>query len=65
MEYMSLIMNEDVAPACVAELGTAGIIQFTDVRGYSTPSGRIKFVCLFWLFYVIACVCVCCYIVKN
>lgn len=33
MEYMSLIMNEDVVHACVAELGTAGIIQFTDVRG--------------------------------
>ena len=32
MEYISLIMNEDAAHDCLADLGKLGVIQFTDVR---------------------------------
>jgi vacuolar-type H+-ATPase subunit I/STV1 len=31
MEYISLIVNEDAAHDCLAELGKMGVIQFTDV----------------------------------
>jgi V-type H+-transporting ATPase subunit a len=31
MEYISVIMNEDAAHDCLAELGKLGAIQFTDV----------------------------------
>ena len=33
MEYVSLIINEDAAHDCVADLGKMGVIQFTDVSG--------------------------------
>lgn len=32
MEYISLIVNEDAAHHCLADLGNLGVIQFTDVR---------------------------------
>ena len=32
MEYISLIVNEDAAHDCLADLGKMGVIQFTDVR---------------------------------
>jgi V-type H+-transporting ATPase subunit a len=32
MEYISLIVNEDAAHDCLADLGKLGVIQFTDVR---------------------------------
>jgi hypothetical protein len=31
MEYISLIVNEDAAHNCLADLGRLGVIQFTDV----------------------------------
>ena len=31
MEYISLIVNEDAAHDCLADLGRMGVIQFTDV----------------------------------
>jgi V-type H+-transporting ATPase subunit a len=31
MEYISIIMNEDAAHDCLADLGKLGAIQFTDV----------------------------------
>lgn len=31
MEYISLIVNEDAAHDCLADLGKLGAIQFTDV----------------------------------
>ena len=31
MEYISLIMNEDAAHDCLADLGKLGVLQFTDV----------------------------------
>ena len=31
MEYISLIVNEDAAHDCLADLGNLGVIQFTDV----------------------------------
>ena len=31
MEYISLIVNEDAAHDCLADLGKMGVIQFTDV----------------------------------
>jgi vacuolar-type H+-ATPase subunit I/STV1 len=31
MEYISLIVNEDAAHDCLADLGNMGAIQFTDV----------------------------------
>jgi len=51
MEYISLIVNEDAAHDCLADLGKLGVIQFTDVSQrfccdcifYSIPSnfGRL------------------------
>ena len=35
MEYISLIVNEDAAHDCLADLGNLGVIQFTDVRTFS------------------------------
>jgi vacuolar-type H+-ATPase subunit I/STV1 len=31
MQYISLIINEDAAHSCLADLGKMGAIQFTDV----------------------------------
>ena len=31
MEYISLIVNEDAAHDCLADLGKLGVLQFTDV----------------------------------
>ena len=31
MEYVSMIINEDVAHSCLADLGKLGVLQFTDV----------------------------------
>lgn len=31
MKYISLIVNEDAAHDCLADLGRMGVIQFTDV----------------------------------
>ena len=31
MEYISLIVNQDAAHDCLADLGRLGVIQFTDV----------------------------------
>jgi V-type H+-transporting ATPase subunit a len=31
MEYISLIVNEDAAHDCLADLGKLGVIQFSDV----------------------------------
>ena len=36
MEYISLIVNEDAAHDCLADLGKMGVIQFTDVSSYAT-----------------------------
>lgn len=33
MEYISLIVNQDAAHDCLADLGRLGVIQFTDVSG--------------------------------
>ncbi len=37
MEYISLIVNEDAAHDCLADLGNLGAIQFTDVRWLVGP----------------------------
>lgn len=37
MEYISLIVNEDAAHDCLADLGKLGVIQFSDVS-----SGLLK-----------------------
>ena len=34
MEYVSLIVNEDAAHDCLADLGKLGVVQFTDVRTF-------------------------------
>ena len=31
MEYISIIVNEDAAHDCLADLGKLGVLQFTDV----------------------------------
>jgi len=31
MEYVSMIVNEDAAHDCLADLGRLGVLQFTDV----------------------------------
>ena len=36
MEYISLIVNEDAAHDCLADLGKLGVIQFTDVSSIYT-----------------------------
>jgi len=40
MEYVSLIMSEDAAHACIRELGQLGCIQFTDLNPDLTPFQR-------------------------
>jgi len=40
MEYISLIMNEDAAHDCLADLGKIGAIQFTDLNPELTPFQR-------------------------
>ena len=48
MEYISLILNEDAAHDCLADLGKMGILQFTDVstviRQKARPSTLSSFV---------------------
>ena len=46
MEYISLIVNEDAAHDCLADLGKLGVIQFTDVRALDGVYSLIEF-CLF------------------
>ena len=44
MEYISLIVNEDAAHDCLADLGRLGVIQFTDVsRRLFGMLGRVDF----------------------
>jgi V-type H+-transporting ATPase subunit a len=43
MEYISLIVNEDAAHDCLADLGNLGVIQFTDVRSSSCSSIPVHF----------------------
>eukprot|EP00531_Pseudo-nitzschia_arenysensis_P006057 CAMPEP_0116141410 /NCGR_PEP_ID=MMETSP0329-20121206/14369_1 /TAXON_ID=697910 /ORGANISM="Pseudo-nitzschia arenysensis, Strain B593" /LENGTH=852 /DNA_ID=CAMNT_0003636595 /DNA_START=64 /DNA_END=2622 /DNA_ORIENTATION=+ len=40
MEYVSLILNEDAAHNCLADLGKMGIVQFTDLNPDLTPFQR-------------------------
>jgi len=40
MEYISLIVNEDAANGCLADLGKLGAIQFTDLNPDLTPFQR-------------------------
>jgi len=40
MEYISLIVNEDAAHDCLGELGSLGVIQFTDLNPELTPFQR-------------------------
>lgn len=40
MEYVSLIVSEDAAHACIRELGQLGCIQFTDLNPELTPFQR-------------------------
>lgn len=40
MEYISLIVNEDAAHDCLADLGKLGILQFTDLNPELTPFQR-------------------------
>lgn len=45
MEYISIIMNEDAAHDCLADLGKMGAIQFTDVRTLQLMSWIELFLC--------------------
>mmetsp|Transcript_42472 Transcript_42472/g.102300 ORF Transcript_42472/g.102300 Transcript_42472/m.102300 type:complete len:880 (+) Transcript_42472:208-2847(+) len=40
MEYISIILNEDAARDCLADLGKLGVIQFTDLNPELTPFQR-------------------------
>lgn len=40
MEYISIIVNEDAAHDCLADLGKLGVIQFTDLNPELTPFQR-------------------------
>lgn len=40
MEYVSLILSDDAAHACIRELGQLGCIQFTDLNPDLTPFQR-------------------------
>ena len=40
MTYMSIILSEEVAPACIKELGNLGCIQFVDLSPELTPFQR-------------------------
>ena len=46
MEYISLIVNEDAAHDCLADLGKLGVIQFTDV------SHNYEYMMLLWYCYL-------------
>jgi vacuolar-type H+-ATPase subunit I/STV1 len=47
MEYISIIMNEDAAHDCLADLGKLGAIQFTDVRRKYVAK-KLAFKCPEW-----------------
>lgn len=40
MTYVSLILSEEAAPACIRDLGTMGCFQFTDLNPEVTPFQR-------------------------
>lgn len=40
MTYVSLIISEEAAPACIRELGVMGCVQFTDLSPELTPFQR-------------------------
>ena len=40
MTYVSFILSEEAAPACVRELGGLGCVQFTDLNPELTPFQR-------------------------
>eukprot|EP00537_Pseudo-nitzschia_pungens_P003976 CAMPEP_0172369544 /NCGR_PEP_ID=MMETSP1060-20121228/33243_1 /TAXON_ID=37318 /ORGANISM="Pseudo-nitzschia pungens, Strain cf. cingulata" /LENGTH=863 /DNA_ID=CAMNT_0013094491 /DNA_START=302 /DNA_END=2893 /DNA_ORIENTATION=+ len=40
MVYISLVLNEDAAHDCLADLGTIGVLQFTDLNPELTPFQR-------------------------
>ena len=40
MSYVSLILSEEAAPACIRELGVLGCMQFTDLNPELTPFQR-------------------------
>ena len=40
MTYVSLIVSEEAAPACIRELGVLGCLQFTDLNPDLTPFQR-------------------------
>lgn len=40
MEYVSMIINEDVAHSCLSDLGKLGVLQFTDLNPELTPFQR-------------------------
>jgi V-type H+-transporting ATPase subunit a len=40
MTFVSLIMSEEAAPACIRELGIMGCFQFTDLNPELTPFQR-------------------------
>jgi len=42
MEYISLIVNEDAAHDCLADLGKLGVIQFTDVSHAQLLSALVR-----------------------
>jgi hypothetical protein len=58
MEYISLIVNEDAAHDCLADLGKLGVIQFTDVRAQLAPSLAADFAdpCQSWQLEYNSCV---------
>ena len=47
MEYISLIVNEDAAHDCLADLGKLGVIQFTDVSYLRNLNGMELVRCVF------------------
>lgn len=49
MEYISIIMNEDAAHDCLADLGNLGVIQFTDV-GISALLCNVSFFFVYLMF---------------
>lgn len=42
MEYISLIVNEDAAHDCLADLGKLGVIQFSDVSSSHPAVGACE-----------------------
>jgi vacuolar-type H+-ATPase subunit I/STV1 len=41
MTYVSIILSEESAPACVRELGVMGCVQFTDLNPDLTPQASV------------------------